>query len=299
MLQVGGISAINLHSVADCRDTPIPPGVTFRGNCNKLKRRTAHYTSHQHSFSISRRFHLITMFPILFSLISVFALINISVVTSQPSRGRSISSDNQSPAMFLHARQACLVQCSPTTCCNTGGPCIPGGCCPASESPCPDGFGCCPDGVACITEADGTPACNITVLCSTQCDTICCDPGYVCSQLHGEPICTQPGPLPHPVTSTAGSGNTTESSSKTSKSATLATSASSVATTATGSSSVSGSLISSSTPSAIQSFSNTLSTSPTITTIVVPTSDASILSSHQIRILYFLGVLGGVLLAFV
>jgi hypothetical protein len=105
--------------------------------------------------------------------------------------GRQVASGSHLHPFDLRVRQTCLVACGPTTCCNTGGPCIPsGGCCPAGGAVCPDGFGCCPTGVACTVNANGDPVCNVPCTSAqVSCGSSCCQPGLVCGQLQGRPIC--------------------------------------------------------------------------------------------------------------
>ena len=91
------------------------------------------------------------------------------------------------------SKDTCLVQCNATSCCNTGGPCAPGGCCNSGEQPCSDGFGCCPAG-ACSSQ-NGLPTClGPCSQPSTPCSGLCCDAGFACSQQDGKPICVQGSP---------------------------------------------------------------------------------------------------------
>jgi hypothetical protein len=132
----------------------------------------------------------------MFMLIFLSLLMSCVVGDNNLFHGRHFDVGSRVHALDLRIRQTCLVRCSITKCCNTGGPCIPsGGCCPAGDAVCPDGFGCCPAGAACTVDAVGNPTCAVPCTGSqVNCGNSCCSAGFVCSQLQGKPICTQGSP---------------------------------------------------------------------------------------------------------
>lgn len=115
-------------------------------------------------------------------------------------RALQVFSSHHFDPLGLISRQPCLVQCSDTSCCNTGGPCVPGGgCCGAGQEPCPNAPGCCPIGTCGIE--NGQPICNDAciapiVLCSNG---NCCDAGQACSVSAGVIICITEEPNPSPT----------------------------------------------------------------------------------------------------